>query len=200
MLWRQVSQQEAASQAVAQRRRRDAVGAAVAACRAQGIAPPWITWCLSPFLQCHHTDMAGCPGRGTWMPLSWLTLQHCWMGGNCPAHCWLSEIGNFSFSFHEKHHEQRDIGKNIWPPQKENFKTQTRKFPGSSKGNQRNCTHMNDSCLFLILITPCNMGAHNNTHMVWPSTPWIPASLSLDFTDHVSTALGCLASREQRGA
>lgn len=30
---------------------------------------------------------------------------------------------------------------------------------------------MNVLCLFLILITSCNMDAYNNIHMIWPSTP-----------------------------
>lgn len=47
LLWTPVSQQEGAPQAVAERRRRDAGGEALATSRAQGVALLLITWCQS---------------------------------------------------------------------------------------------------------------------------------------------------------
>lgn len=76
-------------------------------------------------------------------------------------------------------------------------KNSNERFPGSSKGNQRKCTHVNNFCLFFFLITLCNISAHGNMYMIWHRTPSTPANLSLDFTDHVSAALACSSSRER---
>lgn len=115
---------------------------ALDACRAQGVALPRTTCCLSPFLQCHHTGMAqaGSPGCPC---LHWPFSVVVWRG--LPTHSWFLKQETSCSVFTRNILSGGTSIRTSEPHEKKILKQKPGSFLNLLKENWRNCTFKRQS-------------------------------------------------------